>query len=248
METDKKETCQMEKTAAQRTESIDEKLRVHLVSDYAFGHATKFCIARELSSPNKLQYKLLSDDIKSVWEVVSVASGDFPETSQSLMRMIRISVNYSWIRREKRATCLFCRSRSSRRNNVFDLCALVFLFSILDFDPTSSFVYFWLMQCRDDENDESDSNRSFISIFLDLAMCGIWCIFGSSVDVHRQIPGCFNIAHRGPDCFRFENVNHFSRCVFGFHRLAIVDDIYGMQPMRLHALPHIWMVSSRKDR
>jgi asparagine synthase (glutamine-hydrolysing) len=73
-------------------------------------------------------------------------------------------------------------------------------------------------------------------------MCGIWCIFGSSVDVHQQIPGCFNIAHRGPDCFRFENVNHFSRCVFGFHRLAIVDDIYGMQPVRLHALPHIWMV------
>jgi len=72
-------------------------------------------------------------------------------------------------------------------------------------------------------------------------MCGIWCIFGSSVDTHQQISSCFNIAHRGPDCFRFENVNHFSRCVFGFHRLAIVDDIYGMQPMRLHALPHIWM-------
>ncbi|CAF0912251.1 unnamed protein product [Rotaria sordida] len=72
-------------------------------------------------------------------------------------------------------------------------------------------------------------------------MCGIWCIFGSTVDTHQQLPGCFNIAHRGPDCFRFENVNHFTRCVFGFHRLAIVDDIYGMQPMRTHALPHIWM-------
>jgi asparagine synthase (glutamine-hydrolysing) len=79
--------------------------------------------------------------------------------------------------------------------------------------------------------------------FADFDMCGIWCIFGSSVDTHQQIPSCFNIAHRGPDCFRFENVNHFSKCVFGFHRLAIVDDIYGMQPMRLHALPHIWMVS-----
>ncbi|CAF1304843.1 unnamed protein product [Didymodactylos carnosus] len=74
-----------------------------------------------------------------------------------------------------------------------------------------------------------------------IIMCGIWCIFGSSVDVHRQIQGCFNLAHRGPDCFRMENVNHFDNCVFGFHRLAIVDDIYGMQPMRLHALPHIWM-------
>ncbi|CAF4192873.1 unnamed protein product [Rotaria socialis] len=74
-----------------------------------------------------------------------------------------------------------------------------------------------------------------------LEMCGIWCIFGSTVDTHQQVPGCFNIAHRGPDCFRFENVNHFSKCVFGFHRLAVVDDIFGMQPMRLHALPHIWM-------
>jgi asparagine synthetase B (glutamine-hydrolysing) len=82
--------------------------------------------------------------------------------------------------------------------------------------------------------------------FADFDMCGIWCIFGSSVDTHQQIPSCFNIAHRGPDCFRFENVNHFSKCVFGFHRLAIVDDIYGMQPMRLHALPHIWMVSVLK--
>jgi len=72
-------------------------------------------------------------------------------------------------------------------------------------------------------------------------MCGIWCIFGSSVDTHQQIQSSFCIAHRGPDCFRFENVNHFRKCVFGFHRLAIVDDIYGMQPMRIHALPHIWM-------
>jgi asparagine synthase (glutamine-hydrolysing) len=78
--------------------------------------------------------------------------------------------------------------------------------------------------------------------FVDIIMCGIWCIFGSSVDADHQMPSCFNIAHRGPDCFRFENVNHFSRCMFGFHRLAIVDDIYGMQPMRIHALPHIWMV------
>ena len=83
---------------------------------------------------------------------------------------------------------------------------------------------------------------SSLLTLLDVVMCGIWCIFGSSVDVHQQIPSSFNIAHRGPDCFRLENVNHFCRCVFGFHRLAIVDDIYGMQPMRLHALPHIWMV------
>ncbi|CAF2946435.1 unnamed protein product, partial [Rotaria sp. Silwood2] len=64
-------------------------------------------------------------------------------------------------------------------------------------------------------------------------MRGIWCIFGSSVDTHQQVPSCFNIAHRSSDCFRFENVNHFSKCVFGFYRLTIVDNIYGMQPMRI---------------
>ncbi|CAF3944416.1 unnamed protein product, partial [Rotaria sp. Silwood1] len=75
----------------------------------------------------------------------------------------------------------------------------------------------------------------------------VWCILGATVATHQQIPGWCKIAPRGPDCFRFENVNHFSRCVFGFHRLAIVDDIYGMQPMRIHALPQIWMVSCKNS-
>lgn len=73
-------------------------------------------------------------------------------------------------------------------------------------------------------------------------MCGIWGIFGSDVDVHEQVPSCFKIAHRGPDCFRFENVNHFQNCAFGFHRLAIVDDLNGMQPIRVCSMPHIWMI------
>jgi asparagine synthase (glutamine-hydrolysing) len=73
-------------------------------------------------------------------------------------------------------------------------------------------------------------------------MCGIWGIFGSDVDVHQQVESCFQIAHRGPDCFRFENVNHFANCAFGFHRLAIVDDLNGMQPIRIVSMPHIWMI------
>ena len=73
-------------------------------------------------------------------------------------------------------------------------------------------------------------------------MCGIWGIFGSEVDVHEQVTSCFKIAHRGPDCFRFENVNHFANCAFGFHRLAIVDDLNGMQPIRIVTMPHIWMI------
>lgn len=73
-------------------------------------------------------------------------------------------------------------------------------------------------------------------------MCGIWGIFGSDTDVHEQVYSCFQIAHRGPDCFRFENVIYHPNCAFGFHRLAIVDDLNGMQPIRITSMPHIWMI------
>jgi asparagine synthase (glutamine-hydrolysing) len=56
------------------------------------------------------------------------------------------------------------------------------------------------------------------------------------------VANCFEIAHRGPDCFRFENINHYPSCAFGFHRLAIVDDLNGMQPIRIVSMPHIWMI------
>lgn len=49
------------------------------------------------------------------------------------------------------------------------------------------------------------------------------------------------IAHRGPDAFRFENVNGFTNCCFGFHRLAIVDQLYGMQPLRVKKFPFLWL-------
>jgi asparagine synthase (glutamine-hydrolysing) len=72
-------------------------------------------------------------------------------------------------------------------------------------------------------------------------MCGIWAIFGANGDTHEEISNSYKIAHRGPDCFRFENVNHYQNCAFGFHRLAIVDDLNGMQPMRVLKYPHVWM-------
>ncbi|CAH1239047.1 ASNS [Branchiostoma lanceolatum] len=72
-------------------------------------------------------------------------------------------------------------------------------------------------------------------------MCGIWAIFGSDEDVSKQCASALRIGHRGPDCFRLENINHFKNCCFGFHRLAIVGDTYGMQPMRVHRYPQIWL-------
>lgn len=72
-------------------------------------------------------------------------------------------------------------------------------------------------------------------------MCGIWCLFGSEGDVSQQFQCSHKIAHRGPDAFRIENVNHFRNCCFAFHRLAIMDDLFGMQPLRLNSHPHLWL-------
>ncbi len=72
-------------------------------------------------------------------------------------------------------------------------------------------------------------------------MCGIWCLFGSEGDVSQQCHCAHKIAHRGPDAFRIENVNHFRNCCFAFHRLAIMDDLFGMQPLRLNSHPHLWL-------
>jgi len=70
-------------------------------------------------------------------------------------------------------------------------------------------------------------------------MCGIWAIFGSNQDVAKQIPSALSIAHRGPDQFRVQNVNHYKNCAFGFHRLAIMEDLQGMQPFTVHTFPHL---------
>jgi asparagine synthase (glutamine-hydrolysing) len=72
-------------------------------------------------------------------------------------------------------------------------------------------------------------------------MCGIWLIFGTDQCVSRQTKSCLEIEHRGPDCFRIESIPQLKNCAFGFHRLTLVDSLRGMQPMRLHELPHLWL-------
>lgn len=72
-------------------------------------------------------------------------------------------------------------------------------------------------------------------------MCGIWALFGSDECLSVQCTCAMKIAHRGPDAFRFENVNGFTNCCFGFHRLAIVDQLYGMQPLRIKKFPYLWL-------
>uniref|UniRef100_A0A3B1J922 Asparagine synthetase [glutamine-hydrolyzing] n=1 Tax=Astyanax mexicanus TaxID=7994 RepID=A0A3B1J922_ASTMX len=72
-------------------------------------------------------------------------------------------------------------------------------------------------------------------------MCGIWALFGSDECLAIQCTNAMKIAHRGPDAFRFENVNGFTNCCFGFHRLAIVDQLHGMQPLRVKKFPYLWL-------
>ncbi|XP_062342597.1 asparagine synthetase [glutamine-hydrolyzing] [Osmerus eperlanus] len=72
-------------------------------------------------------------------------------------------------------------------------------------------------------------------------MCGIWALFGSDECLSVQCTNAMKIAHRGPDAFRFENVNGHTNCCFGFHRLAIVDPLYGMQPLRIKKFPFLWL-------
>ncbi|XP_049332395.1 asparagine synthetase [glutamine-hydrolyzing]-like isoform X5 [Astyanax mexicanus] len=72
-------------------------------------------------------------------------------------------------------------------------------------------------------------------------MCGIWALFGSDECLASQCTNAMKIAHRGPDAFRLENVNGFTNCCFGFHRLAIVDQLYGMQPLRVKKFPYLWL-------
>ncbi len=72
-------------------------------------------------------------------------------------------------------------------------------------------------------------------------MCGIWCLFGNEGDVSQQCKYAQKIAHRGPDAFRMENISHFRTCYLAFHRLAIMDDNFGMQPLRINSHPHLYM-------
>ena len=55
-------------------------------------------------------------------------------------------------------------------------------------------------------------------------ICGIWAVFGDvNSDITQQIFACMKIAHRGPDQFKFQNLNLKKNAVVGFHRLAVMD-------------------------
>uniref|UniRef100_A0A8C2QS95 Asparagine synthetase [glutamine-hydrolyzing] n=1 Tax=Capra hircus TaxID=9925 RepID=A0A8C2QS95_CAPHI len=78
-------------------------------------------------------------------------------------------------------------------------------------------------------------------------MCGIWALFGSDDCLSVQCLSAMKIAHRGPDAFRFENVNGYTNCCFGFHRLAVVDQLFGMQPIRVKKYPYLWLCYNAQD-
>ncbi|CAK9825316.1 Asparagine synthetase [glutamine-hydrolyzing] [Anthophora retusa] len=74
-------------------------------------------------------------------------------------------------------------------------------------------------------------------------MCGIWCLFGLEIPSLTHICEHFEkIAHRGPDAFKFEFDSSVKNGYLGFHRLAIVDTLHGMQPMRLYQYPHLFLI------
>ena len=70
-------------------------------------------------------------------------------------------------------------------------------------------------------------------------MCGIWALFGYDHAKSSELHHALLIAHRGPDFFRIESLPQFNHCYLAFHRLSIMDDLTGQQPMRLYTLPHI---------
>ena len=89
------------------------------------------------------------------------------------------------------------------------------------------------------------TNFTFLILISDckgqVNMCGIWAIFGIP-EYSKYASYAMKIGQRGPDVFRMETVPHFQNCCLAFHRLAIVDDLHGMQPMRIKALPHLYLI------
>ncbi|XP_050520193.1 asparagine synthetase [glutamine-hydrolyzing] [Daktulosphaira vitifoliae] len=74
-------------------------------------------------------------------------------------------------------------------------------------------------------------------------MCGIWALFGIDVQSLSKYDKTFaKISHRGPDAWRLEYDLKVKNVCLGFHRLAIIDSLYGMQPMKLHQYPFVSMV------
>lgn len=74
-------------------------------------------------------------------------------------------------------------------------------------------------------------------------MCGIWATFGVVGGLSPTCIKCFSaIIHRGPDAWRIEQDAREQLTIVGFQRLAIVDGLHGMQPMRLHCYPRVTLI------
>ncbi|XP_065346286.1 asparagine synthetase [glutamine-hydrolyzing]-like [Cloeon dipterum] len=73
-------------------------------------------------------------------------------------------------------------------------------------------------------------------------MCGIWAVFGISPEKIRHHETSAKISHRGPDAWRIEYDNRLKNGCLCFHRLAIVDELSGMQPMKRIFNPHLTLL------
>ncbi|XP_011305698.1 asparagine synthetase [glutamine-hydrolyzing] [Fopius arisanus] len=74
-------------------------------------------------------------------------------------------------------------------------------------------------------------------------MCGIWALFGIEEETLTCVCDNVNkIVHRGPDALRIEYDKRVKNAFLGFQRLAIVDSLCGMQPMRINQYPHVFLL------
>jgi len=73
-------------------------------------------------------------------------------------------------------------------------------------------------------------------------MCGIWALFGYDHSVSSELHHAIQISHRGPEFMRIETIPHFNHSFLAFHRLSIIDDLNGQQPLRLYDLPHLYLM------
>ncbi|XP_066603891.1 asparagine synthetase [glutamine-hydrolyzing] [Prorops nasuta] len=73
-------------------------------------------------------------------------------------------------------------------------------------------------------------------------MCGIWSLFGLEAPLSCVCSNFNKIAHRGPEAFKLEFDNRIQNGFLGFHRLAIVDGLCGMQPIKSYKYPKLFLL------
>ncbi|KAG7197162.1 hypothetical protein KM043_007244 [Ampulex compressa] len=102
-----------------------------------------------------------------------------------------------------------------------------------------------MVECDEERGDTANGckNQRLKQIFNSINMCGIWALFGLDTKPLTCICENFDkLSHRGPDAFKIEYDNRVKNGYLGFHRLAIVDGLYGMQPMRLCKYPQLFLL------